>query len=185
MKLIIGTALALLIAIPLLILAQEQRSPYAGQEVRNIKSLSDAEVQGYLQGRGMGLAKPAELNSYPGPMHVLELSQQLQLTDDQRAATQRNFEQMSAEAIRLGRSFVEKEAELNRLFGDARVDSANLQRLVGETARLQGELRLSHLRAHLQMRAILTPQQITRYNELRGYGTNTADAPRHHHGHQP
>ncbi len=182
MKLIIGTALALLVAIPLLILAQEQRSPYAGQEVRNIKSLSDAEVQGYLQGRGMGLAKPAELNGYPGPMHVLELSQQLQLTDVQRAATQRSFERMRAEAVRLGRLFVEKEAELNRLFGDVRADSANLQRLVGETARLQGELRLSHLRAHLEMRAILTPQQIARYNELRGYGTG--DAPRQRHGHQ-
>jgi len=182
MKLIVGTALALLVAIPLLILAQEQRSPYAGQEVRNIKSLSDAEVQGYLQGRGMGLAKPAELNGYPGPMHVLELSQQLQLTDVQRAATQRSFERMRAEAVRLGRLFVEKEAELNRLFGDVRADSANLQRLVGETARLQGELRLSHLRTHLEMRSILTPQQIARYNELRGYGTG--DAPRQRHGHQ-
>ncbi|MDQ3687118.1 MAG: Spy/CpxP family protein refolding chaperone [Acidobacteriota bacterium] len=182
MKLVVGTALALLVAIPLLILAQEQRSPYVGQEVRDIKSLSDAEVQGYLQGRGMGLAKPAELNGYPGPMHVLELSQQLQLTDDQRAATQRSFERMRAEAVRLGRLFVEKEAELNRLFGDVRADSGNLQRLVGETARLQGELRLSHLRAHLEMRSILTPQQITRYNELRGYGTG--DAPHQRHGHQ-
>jgi len=184
MKLIVGMALALLVAIPLLIMAQEQRSPYVGQQARNIRSLSDAEVQGYLQGRGMGLAKPAELNGYPGPMHVLELSQQLQLTDDQRAATQRSFERMRAEAVRLGRLFVEKEAELNRLFGDVRADSANLQRLVGETARLQGELRLSHLRAHLEMRSILTPQQIARYNELRGYGTGTGDAPRQRHGHQ-
>ena len=182
MKLVVGMALALLVAIPLLILAQEQRSPYVGQQARNIRSLSDAEVQGYLQGRGMGLAKPAELNGYPGPMHVLELSQQLQLTDDQRAATQRSFERMRAEAVRLGRLFVEKEAELNRLFGDVRADSANLQRLVGETARLQGELRLSHLRAHLEMRSILTPQQIARYNELRGY--DTGDAPRQRHGHQ-
>lgn len=182
MKLIVGTALALLIALPLLLVAQEKHSPYAGQEAHNIKSLSDAEVQGYLQGRGMGLAKPAELNGYPGPMHVLELSHQLQLTDNQRAATQRSFERMRAEAVRLGRSFVEKEAELNRLFGDVRADSANLQRLVGETARLQGELRLSHLRAHLEMRSILTPQQIARYNELRGYGAG--DAPRQRHGHQ-
>ncbi len=182
MKLVVGMALALLVAIPLLILAQEQRSPYVGQQARNIRSLSDAEVQGYLQGRGMGLAKPAELNGYPGPMHVLELSQQLQLTDDQRAATQRSFERMRAEAVRLGRLFVEKEAELNRLFGDVRADSGNLQRLVGETARLKGELRLSHLRAHLEMRSILTPQQIARYNELRGYGTG--DAPRQRHGHQ-
>ncbi len=181
MKLIVGMALALLIAIPLLTLAQEKHSPYAGQEARNIKSLSDAEMQGYLQGRGMGLAKPAELNGYPGPMHVLELSQQLQLTDDQRAATQRSFERMRAEAVRLGRLFIETEAGLNRLFGDSRANTTNLQQIVGETARLQGELRLSHLRAHLEMRSILTQQQINRYNELRGYGTNTQDAPHHRH----
>lgn len=181
MKLIIGTALALLVAIPLFILAQEQRSPYVGQEAREVKSLSDAEVQGYLEGRGMGLAKPAELNGYPGPMHVLELSQQLQLTDDQRAATQRSFERMRAEAVRIGKLFVEKEAELNRLFGDTRANTTNLQKTVAETARLQGELRLSHLRAHLEMRSILTPQQIARYNELRGYGTGDAARPRHGH----
>src|SRR4030065_1872841 len=56
---------------------QPARSPYAGQETRGIKSLSDREVQEYLAGRGMGLAKAAELNNYPGPAHVLELSDRL------------------------------------------------------------------------------------------------------------
>ena len=43
------------------------QSPYAGQESREIKSLSPAEVDGYLAGAGMGFAKAAELNGYPGP----------------------------------------------------------------------------------------------------------------------
>lgn len=40
-------------------------SQYAGQESREIKSLSPSEVGDLLAGRGMGLAKAAELNGYP------------------------------------------------------------------------------------------------------------------------
>ena len=36
-------------------------------------------VQSYLSGAGMGYAKAAELNRHPGPMHVLELADQLKL----------------------------------------------------------------------------------------------------------
>src|SRR5919107_1454461 len=39
---------------------------------RPVKSLSEQQVADLRAGRGMGLALPAELNGYPGPMHVLE-----------------------------------------------------------------------------------------------------------------
>jgi hypothetical protein len=42
----------------------EHSSPYVGQEGRKIKALSEEEVQGYLSGSGMGLAKAAELNHW-------------------------------------------------------------------------------------------------------------------------
>ncbi|MDL1878575.1 hypothetical protein FBQ85_25940, partial [Cytophagia bacterium CHB2] len=58
-------------------LAQHQHSPYAGEESREIKSLSPQEIRMYLEGHGMGLAKAAELNHYPGPRHVMELAKQL------------------------------------------------------------------------------------------------------------
>ena len=50
-------------------------SPYAGQQQRTIKALSDQEIGDLLEGRGMGLAKAGELNSYPGPLHVLQLAE--------------------------------------------------------------------------------------------------------------
>src|SRR5262249_55422706 len=59
-------------------------SPYAGQEQRAIKALSDEEIRDLLEARGMGLAKAAELNSYPGPLHVLQLANELGLSDAQR-----------------------------------------------------------------------------------------------------
>src|SRR6266705_6002469 len=62
-------------------------SPYAGQQQRTIKALSDQDIGDLLEGRGLGLAKAGELNSYPGPLHVLQLADQLGLSDAQRTAT--------------------------------------------------------------------------------------------------
>ena len=45
----------------------EPPSPYAGQEQREIQALSTEEIEGYLSGSGMGLAKAAELNHSPVP----------------------------------------------------------------------------------------------------------------------
>ncbi|MBT3972460.1 MAG: hypothetical protein HOE99_01485, partial [Acidiferrobacteraceae bacterium] len=50
-------------------------SPYVGQETRVIKSLSAEDIDDLINGRGWGLAKPAELNGVPGPAHLLEMQQ--------------------------------------------------------------------------------------------------------------
>jgi hypothetical protein len=53
----------------------------------------------------------------------------------------------------------------------------------GAIAELQGRLRAVHLSAHLETRALLNPDQIARYEQLRGYGDQQAPAQRHqHHG---
>ncbi len=163
--------------------AQTGRSPYAGQEKREIKALSKGDVEAYLNGRGMGFAKAAELNSYPGPMHVLELSKQLGLTQKQQTETQKIFDQMHAEAVRLGNQIVEKEAELDRLFARGEAGAGNVQTIVGEIAGFQRNLRLAHLRAHLEMKRLLLPEQVKKYDELRGYGSNERDSPQLHQGH--
>ena len=54
-------------------LSAHQPQPYAGQETRVISSLSPEDQRALRAGEGGGLAKPAELNGYPGPAHVLEL----------------------------------------------------------------------------------------------------------------
>jgi len=144
--------------------------PYAGQEQRRIKALSEADIRGYLNGEGMGYAKVAELNHYPGPRHVLELAEQLGLTAEQKARTQAIFEEMRRRAVELGEKIVAGEAELDRLFADRVVDEARLQHALHQLAQLQAELRATHLRAHLAMREVLTEAQIATYDRLRGYG---------------
>jgi Spy/CpxP family protein refolding chaperone len=144
-------------------------SPYAGEEARPIKSLSSQQVDGYLNGRGMGLAKAAELNSYPGPMHVLELKVQLGLTPEQAGQAQRAFDEMKARATELGRAIVERERELDESFAKKTIDERAMDEKVLQIGRLEAELRAAHLRAHLRMREVLTAGQIEEYDRLRGY----------------
>ena len=160
--------------------AQNQRAPYAGQEKREIKALSPDDIQAYENGVGMGLAKAAELNQYPGPKHVLELSAELKLSERQKAEIQKIYDRMHAQATRLGASLIAKERELDQLFASKRIDREKLRRVVAEIARLQGELRVTHLQAHLDVRALLLPNQIKQYDTLRGYATAGADKEHQH-----
>lgn len=168
-----------LLVIPLHALAQEHRSPYAGEQQREIKALSADEVKAYLAGEGMRLALAAELNDYPGPAHVLEMAKQLQLTELQKSRTEKIRSAMLRKAIELGKSIVERERELDRLFAGGKIDASRLRKLVGEIARLQGDLRLTHLQTHLEMKGILTPDQTRIYSALRGYKV----AAQEHEGH--
>jgi Spy/CpxP family protein refolding chaperone len=155
--------------------------PYAGEDARAIKSLSDEEVQQYLSGAGMGYAKAAELNQYPGPMHALELAEPLELTPEQRRRTEALMQAHKNEARALGRKVVDAERALDALFRSARVSEAELAARVRAVAAAQGEYRLSHLETHRRMKALLTPEQVAGYDRLRGY--QQAPGPGRHKGH--
>ena len=151
--------------------------PYAGLQNRPLKALSDEQLDDLKAGRGMGLALSAELNGYPGPKHVLELAMELKLTEPQRARTQRLYDAMKAEAIPLGQQLIAAEADLDRQFSGRTVTPASLTAASAKIGATQGELRTAHLKYHLSMMDVLTPEQIARYGELRGYG---AAAPAGH-----
>jgi Spy/CpxP family protein refolding chaperone len=76
---------------------------------------------------------------------------------------------MLKEARALGAAIVDRERGLDRLFASGEADDAALTPIVSEIARLQGALRATHLRAHVEMRRILSPEQLERYVTLRGY----------------
>jgi len=154
--------------------------PYAGQQARAVAALSQEELQGFLEGRGMGLARPAELNGYPGPMHVLELARELGLTAEQRVAVEAAFRRMKARAQDLGRRYVEAERALDAAFRSGAADAATVAARVAEANRLLGEVRLAHLDAHLEITPLLTAHQRTRYAELRGYAQGGHAPPAHH-----
>lgn len=148
---------------------QPARSGYAGMQDRAIKALSEKQIADLRAARGMTLALPAELNGYPGPSHTLQLAGPLGLSDEQKQKTEAFFAQMQAEAKQLGEKVIASEYELDRLFKDRKGSVATVQEATAKAASTQGQLRAVHLRYHLLMLDVLTPAQVTKYNELRGY----------------
>lgn len=144
--------------------------PYAGLQTRTVAALSDQQVADLRAGRGMGFARAAELNGYPGPMHVLELAEPLRLSAEQVARTRMLFESMRGEAVPLGEHLIHQEAELNALFAGRTITPVSLDgvtRAIGET---QAVLRAVHLRYHLAMMEVLSADQVRDYGILRGHG---------------
>jgi Spy/CpxP family protein refolding chaperone len=149
--------------------AQHQHSPYAHEQSSEVASLTPEELAQLRNGDGMGLAKPAELNHFPGPRHVLELAGELALSDEQRARTEQIFAQMQESARELGARIIEAEKHLNMRFANKHIDDASLREATSTIAALYGQLRFTHLRAHLSLTELLTPEQIATYDRLRGY----------------
>jgi hypothetical protein len=181
--LIMHSRLGLLLLLALAGPAAAQTSGYSGQEGRAIKALSAEETADLLAGRGMGAARAAELNHFPGPIHVLELREQLGLSAEQIRAAQDSFDRMSAAARPLGVEIVAAERRLDEAFASGSIVVEMLRAETAAIAELQGRLRAVHLAAHLETRALLSPDQIARYDALRGYGSNAPPAGQDHHPH--
>lgn len=147
----------------------EHHSQYADQESSGIASLSRREMEDLESGAGMGLARAAELNRYPGPKHVLELASELDLTAEQVEKVESIRAAMLEQARSLGLEIIEKERHLNMRFVHGHIDDESLRAATAEIATLSGALRFAHLRAHLQTRAILSSDQVDAYDRLRGY----------------
>lgn len=148
---------------------EHAHSPYAGLEGRQIKALSDSQIQQLQNGDGMSLALAAELNHYPGPRHVLELAHALGLSEEQQRQVREIEQAVRSKARGLGAAIIGRERRLDQGFANGTITDATLRRLTGEIARLEAELRYTHLVAHLKPRPLLTERQIKTYDELRGY----------------
>jgi Spy/CpxP family protein refolding chaperone len=151
----------------------EQHSPYSDEEMlRVIKSLSLKDIAALQNGTGDafgGLAILAELNGYPGPRHILDLSSQLSLTAAQEVKIGESYHTMNNEAKAIGTQIIAVEKEMNEAFSNKTITEEELRMLLEISADLYGQLRYIHLAAHLETVNVLTPEQIHLYNKLRGY----------------
>ena len=176
--------ISLLITVPGL--AQDRlNSPYRPQAEAGLRGLDQREIADLKSGAGMGLARAAELNSYPGPRHVLDAIEQgkLPASSEQRERIQQVFTTMNGDAVRVGAKILVQEQQLEAGFRSAAMTEAGLRSRVAAIAALQGDLRAIHLAAHLATRRILSDAQIARYNEVRGYTAtqDTHDTRQHKH----
>lgn len=146
-------------------------SEYVLEQNREIKSLSDNDIEQLSLGKGWGLAKAAELNGVPGPSHILDMSTEISLSETQEIRIKKIFDAMKEKAITLGLKIIEKERELNLAFARKEIESEELKLMTHELGELKGELTFVHLGAHLLSSKVLTEEQIQLYNNLRGYAS--------------
>lgn len=160
----------------------ESESNYSGEHKRTIKSLSQAEINGYLTGKGMGFAKSAELNHFPGPKHVIEFANELALSKEQRKQTQKIYDVMKNKATEYGQLFVQNEEKIEKLFSKGIVNQLLLKEALSNSEKIRSKLRGVHLVAHIEQKAVLSEHQVRLYDNLRGYtGSHSMQEHKHHH----
>ncbi len=141
--------------------------------LRTVSSVASGQAippdgDGLEKGEGMGMGLFAEINGYPGPKHVLELRDSLDLTPEQILKTEKIFAEMKQQSIALGRSIISMEKKLSNAFRVGSISEDSLQVLSTSIGQLRGQLRAVHLRAHLVTRPVLTEAQLRKYRRLRG-----------------
>jgi Spy/CpxP family protein refolding chaperone len=162
-------ALTALLAVAVPAVGQASAAAAAPAAQGAAKSLPPDEIASLLAGEGMGLARAAEMNHYPGPRHLLDVENQIGLSEEQRAAIRRIYIETIDKARKVGRKVVDAEAELSEAFVRGAITEARLRSLVMKVTELRGQLRLIHLMAHLKTKKLLTAEQVEKYETLRGY----------------
>ncbi len=157
--------LASFLALP----ALADTAPYAGQDARAIKALSLERIEGLRAGAGLGYAKAAELNGWPGPLHALELAEDLALDADQETRIMAIRQVMLEHAKPLGEDLIAAEAALDGLFAKSTPDPAEIAEATAEIGRIEAALRAVHLSAHIDVKPVLTRHQRMIYARQRGY----------------
>jgi len=152
--------------------SDETQKPYQGFETREITSLSEQDIDALRRGSGWGLALPAELNGFPGPMHVLELSAELGLSESQEQRVSAIFDAMRVDAIAQGDALIDAERNLDEGFRSGNLDADQLRRLIDFAEAARADLRYVHLSRHLMTLGILDAEQVAAYSVLRGYASD-------------
>ncbi len=126
-----------------------------------------SDKENLIKGEGMGQGLVAEQNGYPGPKHVLDVAEKLQLTPEQKKSIESIFKEMDSRAKELGLRIIKLEEEMNRAFEEGFIVERSVRDDAEQIGRLRGRLRAVHLIAHLRTKQVLTPKQLESYNSLR------------------
>lgn len=184
----ISTSAALLVAISLVsspAVAQEQGDSDAamggkhqmhGQSEGGMQGMgggmlggvSGQEKEALLTGAGLGAGMIAMMNGYPGPKHVLEMGDELELTVAQRESIGTIYGNVKAESVKLGTELVEKDEALAALFASGSVKTGDVEKRAREIGELQGRVRAAHLNAHVETFEALTPAQREQLSSMQG-----------------
>lgn len=129
--------LSLLLAAPV-VGADRVTSPYRPGPASGLRGFSADEVAALRDGAGMGLARAAELNRYPGPRHLLDAVQDRRLpaSAEQQRRTQEIFDRMKRDAQRVGAQILAEETDLEAAFRARTITETDLRARVARIAAL-------------------------------------------------
>lgn len=111
----------------------------------------------------------AERHLYPAPQTALQIAESLDLSEGQRAQLRQLLHDTDAEITALGRRLATEERRLARAFADNKIEATRIDALTARISALDGRIRALRLRSHLVARETLTPDQLLRFANLRGY----------------
>lgn len=117
----------------------------------------------------------AERNLYPAPQTALQIAESLDLNDAQRARLRQLQHDTEAEIAALGRRLASEERRLARAFAENNIEPSRIDALTARISALDGRIRALRLRSHLAAREALTPDQLLRFADLRGYAPAPAN----------
>lgn len=130
--------------------------------------VSEQEKEALLKGAGLGAGMIAMMNGYPGPKHVLELGDELELNAAQRESIGKTYGNVKAESVKLGTELVEKDEALTALFTSGSATTGEVEKLSRDIGELQGRVRAAHLNAHVETFDALTPAQREKLSSMQG-----------------
>lgn len=152
--------------------ASAQEETRGGHQGNRQSGMQQHQFRALREGRGMGMARAAETNGYPGPMHVLELAEELELSDEQVARTTKIRNRVRKRAPEMGQRIIDAEQRLEAMFAEQRATPDGMKALLTKIAELRASLRGLHLNAHLEQAKVLSDEQIEQYMELRHSNQN-------------
>lgn len=144
-------------------------SAYVSLLDTEIRGFDQDTIDGYLAGKGLGQALPAELNGYPGPRHTIDMADELELTEEQLVQVQGLFDEMKSKVVPLGELYLQAVAGLEFAFRDGVITEDYLQNQLEVITNIEAQMRFVHLSTHLATIDILNQDQIMKYNMMRGY----------------
>ena len=164
-----GICLLAMVSTPATAQHAHEPSSHAHSRGSEVASLTDEEVRALRHGEGMGLARAAELNHFPGPRHLLDLASELDLSDVQISRIRTIHDRMKSRAVAKGEDIITAESHLADLFASGEPSTREMTRVTGHLGAMRGQLQAIHLLAHIEAAGELSDGQIREYDRLRGY----------------
>ncbi len=119
-------------------------------------------------------AVAVEDRAYPAIMPVLDMADQLSLSEFQRQQLRALANRVQGESNALRREIAQLEKRLDRGFAEQTIDPLRIDGLTARIGQLEGRLRAAELLARLDAKAILLPEQLALFAKL-GHAGSVAE----------